>query len=523
MSVNRRIIITVAAGLVLGVTSCKKFMDVNNNPNVAPVATVQTLLPAAQLYVASTVGVDLQINGSIWGEYWTQSPNASQYRSLEQYVPGQDYFNTPWVNLYAAAENFSQLYNLADSQHKKQYKAIALVMKAYTYQLITDAWGDVPYKQALKGQFSDSNNVNPKYDAQRIVYSGIIANVDSALKLMNPSDQVKPGADDLVYGGDMAKWQKFAYTLLLKVYMRMTSIDPATAKAGVLALYANPNFIVIGNGDDAFVGFTTNNTSNKSPLYAEASSTTLAGTQNLVGSKTCIDSMNNNGDPRAYVFYEGTTASGGAAVVGVAQGDYGTTVLATAYSIPNVYVAGDANNSASANAPVNLLTSWESMFLQAEVVARGWMGASFGLTDEELFYAGILANFNYYATGLNATYGSSATSSIDSDYLVGAMLGGTAAAPTPGYWTVYPNAGTVTQKVRHIITQKWFAMCGNQGFEAWCEQRRTGYPDFFVVSKNSLIGNNIPRRFLYPTSESTRNVNFPGLQPITSKTWWDLF
>jgi len=294
--------------------------------------------------------------------------------------------------------------------------------------------------------------------------------------------------------------------------MRMSNIDPATAQAGIVSLYANPNFKLIGSGDDAAMQFGAS-ASSKSPLYAEASSTTLGGIQNLVGSRTCIDSMNSNGDPRAYVFYEGTSSSGGGAVVGVAQGDYNTTALAANYSIPNIYVAGDAQNAASASAPVNLLTSWESMFLQAEVVARGWQGASFGLTDDSLFKLGIQANFNYYNTGLAATYGALFGSVTPyQDY----MSGG-------GYWTMYPTGGSVAQKLRFIITQKWFAMCGNQGFEAWCEQRRTGYPDFLVISKNTLIGNNIPRRFLYPTSESTRNLNFPGLQPVTSKTWWDLF
>src|SRR5207244_119033 len=116
----------------------------------------------------------------------------------------------------------------------------------------------------------------------------------------------------------------------------------------------------IGPGDDAFIAYGAS-TGSKSPLYAEASSTTLGGTQNLVGSKTCIDSMNNNGDPRAYVFYNGTTASGGGSVVGIAQGDYATAALPTTYSIPSPYVAGDvssANAANSAKAPVNLLTSW---------------------------------------------------------------------------------------------------------------------------------------------------------------------
>jgi len=518
MRVNRRMVITAAVGLVLGVSSCRKFLDVNQNPNVSPTATVQTLLPAAQLYVASTVGVDLQINGSFWAEYWTQDPGASQYRSVEQYAPGQDYFSFPWTNLYAAGENFFQLFKLADSQHKKQYMAISLAMKAYTFELITDGWGDAPYRQALKGQFADSNLINPKYDSQRVIYRGIIADLDSALKLMNPNDPVLPGADDLIYGGNMAKWEKFAYTLKLRIYMRMSQIDPATAQAGITAMYADPNFKLIGEGDDAFIAFGYS-TSSKSPLYAEASG--LGATQNLVGSKTCIDSMNNNGDPRAYVFYEAVAATG--AVVGIAQGDYASTALSTTFSIPSTYVAGDAINAASAKAPVNLLTSWESLFLQAEVVARGWEASSFGYSDGSLFYLGIKANFDYYATGLSATYGSSLTSSIDSDYLIGAALGGTVAIPTPGYWTVYPTGGTFQQKQRFIITQKWFAMCGNQGFEAWCEQRRTGYPDFLVISKNSLIGNSFPKRFQYPTSESATNVNFPGLAPITAKEWWDLF
>lgn len=514
MRLNKRIIITTAAGLVLGISSCKKFLDVNQNPNSSPTATVQTLLPGAQLLVGSAVGVDLQINGSIWGEYWTQSPNASQYRSLEQYSPGQEYFSTPWQMLYAAGENFFQLQKLADSQHKRQYKVIATIMKAYTFTLITDAWGDVPYRQALKGQFADSNYVNPKYDSQKVVYRGMIADIDSALKYLNPNDAVLPGADDLIYKGDMNKWRKFAYTLQLKIYMRMSQIDPVTAKAGVIALYNDPNFVLIGPGDDAFIGYGYS-TTNKSPLYAEASSTTLGGTQNLAGSSTCIDSMNNNGDPRAYVFYNGTTGSGGASVVGIAQGDYATPALATAFSIPSAYVAGDANDANSTNAPVNLLTSWESLFLQAEVVARGWQGASFGYADDSLFWYGIKANFDYYNTALTTQWGATAFL----DYMTGV------ATPTalPGYWTVYPTAGTVAQKVRFIITQKWFAMCGNQGFEAWCEQRRTGYPDFFVVSKNTLIGANLPKRFLYPTTESTRNASFPGLASITAKMWWDLF
>ena len=520
MSINRKIIFAAAIGIAFGVSSCKKYLNVNTNPNVAQVATVQTLLPASELYVGTALGVDLQIAGSFWAQYWTESPNASQYRIYDTYNPGQDVFSTPWTNLYAANENFYQLFKLADSQKQKQYMAIALLMQAYTFQLIADAWGDVPYTQALKGQYTDGHLVNPKYDSQLVVYNGILANIDTANKLISTTDPTHPGTDDLIYGGKMAQWQKFSNTLKLRILLRMSQkpATAATAQAAITAFFAtNPKFI--GTGDDAFIAYGFG-TSNKSPLYAEESSTTLGGTQNLVASTTCIDSLNANGDPREYIFYE--PLSNGS-FAGVQQGFTGS-LAAGSFCIPGVYVAGDAQNVGatssftSANAPVNLLTSWESYFMQAEVVANGW-GTVAGNDDQSLFYSGINASFTYYSKQLTDAYGTPVTSTIDSDYITG----GTHVMGNGGYWTIYPATGSVAQKLRFIITQKWFAMCGNQGFEAWTEWRRTGYPDF-ITGIQSLNAGSLPkpRRFLYPTSESTTNSSYPGLAPISESVWWDI-
>jgi hypothetical protein len=345
--------------------------------------------------------------------------------------------------------------------------------------------------------------VNPKYDSQMVVYNGILAYIDSANKLLSLTDPLHPGADDIIYGGSMAKWKKFANTLKLKIYVRMSAVNPVAARAGIIALYAtNPAFI--GNGDDAFIAYGFNS-ANKNPLYADEVG--LGATQNLVASSTCIDSMNSNFDPRVNVFYQ---PDGSGLFTGIPQGYYQTTFSAGSFSIPSVYVAGDAQTAASTNAPVNLLTSYESYFLQAEVAARGW--ANVGL-DSALFYQGISASFNYYNTALTATYTPSlpGNTALD-DYLTAG-----------GYWVNYPATGTFAQKQNFIITQKWFAMCGNQGFEAWTEWRRTGFPNFLAYSKTSIIGNTFPTRFLYPTSESTTNSNYPGLAPLTSKVWWDLF
>lgn len=496
MLINKKMVLAVGVGLVMGASSCKKFMDVNTNPNVSQSVTVQTILPAAELYVGSQVGVDLQIYGSIWSQYWTQTSAGNQYVAFEQFAPTQDQFSNSWTGLYQGAENFYQLYNLADSQHKKQYRAIALLMQAYTFQVITDAWGDAPFKQALQGQYLNGHLVNPKYDSQMTIYKGILTKLDSANKLINVADPVMPGADDLIYGGNMARWQKFSNTLRLKVLLRMAYIDPINAQIKIDSLYStSPLFIA--SGDDAKIsyGFSA---SNKNPLYAEESSLKLGSIQNLGASSTCIDSMKSNSDPRLGVFYE-ANASG--AYSGIPQGSYSIAKATGSYSIPSFNVAGDVNNTASANAPVYLLTSWESYFLQAEAAARGWGPA--GANDNALFSAGIQASLDNYVnilgTAAYATY-------------VGAG----------GYWTKYPVGGTVAQKVRYIITQKWFAMCGNQGFEAWTEWRRTGYPDFLVDPASSLIGTQRPERFLYPTSESMGNANFPktGLMPLTYQVWW---
>jgi hypothetical protein len=509
MSINKKILVTAVAGLALGVSSCKKYLDVNKDPNIAPVGTVATLLPAAELMVGSAVGTDLEVNGSIWSQFWTQSPAGSEYKALDQYDPNATFYNNSWKNLYAGAENFSQLYNLADTQHKYQYMAIALLMKAYTFQALTDGWGDVPFKEALNGQYAEGHIVNPKYDSQRVVYKGIVAYIDSASSLMKRSAGTTPGTDDLIYGGDMNKWKKFGNTLRLRVLMRMSDIDPVYAQTQIDTMFRT-NAQFMGEGDDAKITYGSA-MGNNNPLYSELTSMQMGGVQQLAGSKTCIDSMNSNNDSRGSVFYHSVPGMG---LVGVTQSEYDIALLGGSYSTPNVYVGGDAGSAASASAAVILLSSWESYFLQAEAIARGMTAGD----DAVMFFNGIHASFNYYGNAL-VSEGYTSASAAYTTY----VTGDPGASIPAGYWAQYPATGTSIEKVRYIITQKWFAMCGNQGFEAWNEMRRTGYPDFLVHPRNSRIGNLFPLRMIYPASEAATNSNYPGMKPVTFGVWWDKF
>jgi len=463
-------------------TGCKKFRDINTNPNNPDEVVIQLVLPSAQAAIAQAVGGKFQIIGGIWGQYWTQNPSAAQYRIFEQYQIDGSEVNRAWNAIYAdALTDLDQI--IKKSSGQKNYSAIAKILKAYAFHVMTDQFGDIPFSEALKAEEGINS---PKYDTQEDVYKGIIALVKEGLDEMDEASPI-PDSDDLIYHGDMGAWQRFANTLLLKVYMRLSERSPAFAQSGIEEITAN-GIGFLEAGETAQIVY-SNEAGNYNPLYSEMNNSVIGGIQNLIASSTAIDSFVSNNDPRIEVFY--TPGSGG--FIGLPQGDYGSSVPGTTIAYPGAAVGGDAHDDASAVAPVIFISDYESLFLQAEAAARGWASGS----AAELFTEAINANFAAY--GLDAT-----------DYL----------ASSP--WAQYPVDAPLDAQLRHIITQKWFSMCGNQNLESWTEWRRTGYPNFFVYSPNSRIGKNFPVRMPYPDDEVTNNLNFPGQKQVTDKVWWDV-
>lgn len=477
-------LLAVATGVVLlGATGCKKFLDVNQNPNAPVTATDNLILPSSQAAIAMAVGNNLQVFGSLYAQFWTQNPNSSQYKAIEQYNPEPASFDRVWGILYNdALEDIK----LLEQSHNPNYVAMALIEKAYSFQLLTDAFGDVPLKEALQG----NKILSPHYDSQKEVYDSIFAWTKRGIALASSTTANYAGSDDLLFGGGaagMAKWKQFGNTLLLRAYLRISNADAAKAEAGIRELYAtNPTFLTT----DAKLTY-QNIGGNQNPLYAEGVG--LGRTQNLVASNTAVNAMKANNDPRLKVLY--TTNSSGN-VVGVPQGSY-STQPSVAPTYPAPITGGrfaSATGSIAATAPVKLISAAESYFLQAEAVARGWATGNV----DALFKAGIKASFD--ALGISAT-----------DYA-------TYIASAPDAQLPLDKAG----QIKAIITQKYYAMVGFQGFEAWTEWRRTGFPDILVKSAASTLGSSeLPARLLYPETEITRNSNFPGVKLITDKVWWD--
>ena len=479
-------IVFVAA---FGFSGCKKILDINENPNNPDNANPTLLLPTTEAAISQVIGNSFQVFGNIWAQYWTQSPVASQYKSMDQYAPIGTDFDRPWLNLYRTALVNADLITKSTEPGLENIKGIAYLMKAYSFQVATDAFGDVPLSQALQ----PSVYPNPKYDAQQVVYDSIFMYINKALPLLN-ANAVSPGAQDMIFQGNMTSWVAFANTLKLRAYLRLSNIDPTTAKAGIAALYqTNPTFLT----EDASITYTSTG-GNENPFYNEASSPTLAKVQNVVASSTIVNAFIKNNDPRLNKFFTLfiDKVNPVDSIESIPQGSY-LSYVNKKVSPPSPLVGGQANDPASATAPVKLLSAAESYFLQAEAVARGW--ATGNVVD--LYTKGIQASFVATGAGDPTTYINTAPDGLQA----------------------LNAAASVEGKVKAIITQKYYAMCGFQGFEAWTEWRRTGYPTFFVHSAATTIDpGQMPLRMLYPNSELTSNSNYPGTIPIYKPVWWGL-
>lgn len=473
----------ILAIIIVGLTGCKKFLDINDNPNLATSTTPELSLPSAQAAIGHVLGNPLQIYGGIWGQFWTQSTKSSQYRSLERYSSvTTTSFDRPWRMIYSdGLQDLQEIFNYYQThQQYKQYAAIAYIMRAYVYQVATDAWGDIPLAEAINPAIS-----SPHYTPQQQVYDSILDNIDKAISLIDVNAALTPKSDDLLFEGDMEQWLRFANTFKLRVLLRLSGVAPQKAAAGIQTL----------NGaafleSDAQINYSTTG-GNQNPLFSEILA--LGRTQNLVASETAAKFMTDNKDPRADIFYLRYKAAGTDSIIGLPQGNYTSTT--SVWSIPSPVVGATGQNDASANAPVKFMSAAESYFLQAEAVVRGWLTS--GMTAQDLFQAGIRASFESYDVPGADNY--------------------IATAPA-AQWP----AGTAAQ-IRAIIIQKWVAMNGNQSFEAWTEWRRTGYPDFFTISVTSQLGGGrMPLRLLYPSSEVTTNLNFPGIKQVYEPVWWDV-
>ena len=386
--------------------------------------------------------------------------------------------------------------------------ATARIWRVYCFSRVTDLYGDVPYSQAGKG-YTEAI-YKPVYDQQKDIYADMLKELDQAATALTPG-KATFGAADVIYAGDVAKWKKFSYSLMLRLAMRMTKVD--IAQAETWAKKAIAGGVILNDADIAKVnGYVlAGQDINKNPLalnWLNSDYVKADGVSNQEGGKyqdVFIDYLKTNNDPRlgvlSVVWIGGkadTTSAvqkGMSAKLGTKPADFGT------YSEPNPATILQLNS------PYLLVTNAETNFLLAEAALRGWYS---GASASTLYESGISASMRQWA--LFGTGGTISTNQIQT-YIK--------------YHTLN-TAGSVSAQMEQIHTQFWVGVFPN-ATEVFANYRRTGFP---ALVPNTYVGNatggKIFRRFLYPATEQNLNgenyqatIARQGADEFLTRMWWD--
>lgn len=462
--------------------SCDKdFEDLNvdkKNPAAVPPGPLFSYAQKELIDVMTTPDVNIGIF-RLLSQYWTETTytDEANYDLATRNIP-QNFWNTIYPNVL---NNLKECQRLIPNQDvaffprevQENQDACAEILNVYSYMILVNTFGDVPYTEALDIE----GKVYPKYDDARTIYDNLATRLDAAINTIDVNFGGF-GGNDLLYGGDMAGWLTFANTLKLQLGMMLADVDANKAKAMVEA--AAPGAISSNAENVAFHYLSA--PPNTNPVWVNL---VQSGRKDFVAANTIVDFMKGLSDPRIPLYFT-TDASGG-----YSGGIYAASNNYQAYSKPADVIIDPTNEA--------LFYDYaEVRFLLAEAAERGF---SVGGTAAEHYEAAIRASIEYWGG-----------SSTDADaYLANPDV---AYATAPGDWKT------------KIGNQKWIALY-NRGFEGWTEWRRLDAPTLNVP--DGLTYNDIPKRYTYPVQEQTlnatnwSNATSNGVKDVvTERLFWDI-
>ena len=488
--------------MVIIFASCEDWLDINQDPNNPDEANEELTLAAGISSVAYVYGGRYQVLGALWSQHWTQSLGATQYSGLDSYdISSSTYDNRQFGELYTGAlKNFEYIRDLSRKNEKYNYYIMATVMQAYTFHILADLYGQIPFSEALKGK---EGTITPAYEDGQDIYDSLITRIDYALASDYENDDLEDvGSEDILFDGKIDRWVEFANTLKLKIYLRQLHTRPDIAREGIESLYNDPDIKFL-TSSVAMSQF-TNETGRRNPLY-ETDIVFLGNNPNLILSNTLLSFMNDKGDlERLDALFDFPENGGGHK--GLDQGNYndpdepkGTN--SASYSKPYM----------SPFAPVYLMSASEAYFLQAEAIIR--YGVKPYSDAKEMYENGIKNSFQ--RLGL-----------LISEEFFG-----------PGDVYEFPAEGSPLETfIESIIIQKWIALANIQSLETFFEHNRTHYPkvsdvpadngDYvpgeFTISVNNVTSGRFPKRLIFPESEYSGNPNnTPAKVEVYENVWWD--
>lgn len=518
-------------------TSCSDFGDTNIDPEHMNEGNVpyEMVFSNAQ-HQALGSDWDVWRNGCIYSGQWMQHlTSIDWWWNYNNYAYNDGYSAALWDGIYSgdrgAVRDVTTVMDLWAEQpaYTIDYN-MARVMRVYTMHRLTDLYGDIPYSEAGRpGLYS-----YPKYDSQKDIYTDMLKELDEAQENLS-SGTATMKKHDLYFDGDAASWKRFANSLMLRLAMRLSKVDPATAQT--YAKKAVANGLITSNAQNVLLnhsdGVTTNDSSEPyAKIFAHED-------KEFFLSSTFVDALNKTNDPRlaligtvcedpsisvqnpAYQYGNSdpsiqkglpggyNNSKNSAWFIGTAYPEFNNDAYLanyqSVYSVPNRYTYSDPT------APTFIVTYAQTQLLLAEAAQRGWVDGS----AKSYYEAGVRAAMEQFAQFPNATklYNQYLTEEAINEYLL-----------------ANPYDGTLEQ----INTQYWInSFCDE--YESFANWRRSGYPALKSVYNPAnpygecATDGSIPRRFRYPSTESQVNsVNYTSAvnnldngDSFISRVWWD--
>jgi hypothetical protein len=526
--------VLVALAVVAFTTSCDSLLDVNENPNSLTLNAVSpsAVLAQAQKVTGDTYGLTLNTYGSWTGGYWGKTGTVNGYNEERTYTYSSTYQQGLWGAVYDNLKDYDNIEKNGAAQGLVYLSAIGKIMKVFNFQLLVDQYGDIPYSQALSADAA-SPIIAPQYDPADVIYKDLVVKLDEAVASIGAGAGTPVvGSEDIMFGGNMTNWVRFANTLKLRILLRQAFVPSLdgyvrsemaklqTAPNGFITtdVQVQPGYLQTAGKQNPFW-----NTYRANPAGARiAQSNYQAGTQYV------IDQYVLNNDPRVSQLYVLATA-------GAFSGTYKGVVLGDPNPLPGSTQISRWKDYGGIlkgfDAPTPLLLAAESYFLQAEAKSSGYLagGDAAAKTD---FNNGIRTSFVYFYAPApsQASTANNVSANVVADYNryltanpTNGLVSWDAATTTVG--VAAGGSPRAVSKLEKIIYQKYLAMNSVTGIEAWNEYRRTALPKFPAsLQSSSTRPDRLPLRLLYPQSEiSTNAANIPGsISQFSTKIFWDV-
>lgn len=453
------------------------FGEINTDPDRAKDAPANNVLAFVLTYHSDTYY-------DSWNNLNEPSTYGGQVTKI-QYIDEARYNFRPgvvenkWYYGYITLQNIKEIKTKAEADNATNLLAVAKVLEAYIFQAMTDTWRDIPYSDALK---MGEGVLLPSYDKQEDIYPALLSTLEEANNMFNQGSNDVVGDGDLLFHGDMKKWQKFCNSLRLRMAMRISDVSPL-GKSTVEAIMGNPsaNPIMQSNADNAFYWY-PGSSPYEDPWYEDSTGRDDHGMSDVM-----IDALLALDDPRLPVYAHPAES----------DGQYrGFTIGAAAQ--PNIATISriGARFRDDPAGFIPYMRYAETMFHLAEAAHKGYNVGMDAKTAYEAAVTGSLLENEIAQADITA-------------YLAG--------------------EGAYDGTLETIYLQEWISLF-KQGMEAWSLYRRTGVPSTnYVAPGSKYTGHNSPPfRYPYPNNESSLNGSNSG--PYVNEVvddfwgkqmWWD--